>query len=456
MIRNELEFRKEIEKIDEWWFTNSVREARLYPLKREQFTVLKDELKYPRINIIVGPRRVGKSILIKQAIEYLIQNGENPRNILYYSMDDPTLSVYSDNLLKDIVDYFLENIALEGRKYIFLDEIHLFKGWHKWIKAFYDRRKDIKFVLTGSSGIHLQKEANLFLRGRILQIEMFPLTFFEFVRFSGIKMDKIEYQDLLKLDEFEVRKIQHNLRGVFSEYLTVGGFPEWFEIKNQKDAKLRWFAMLIENIPKRAIYEDIATLFEIRNTKILEQIFAFIVAHQSKLLSYETINEVVKLDRSTLINYIEFLKSSYLIFEVTKFAGIKEQIKAKKKFLVIDQGLRNAILKDYEVKEINLGFILENVVGINLFLFSRKEDKKISYWKVNDEVDFIISNRDVIPVEVKYRNLIKDSDKNSIKNFLKKFKSEKAFLITKNLYGHQKTNDGVLYFIPADVFLLSL
>lgn len=458
MIRNNVEFRRELEKINEWWLTSTVREAGLYPLKRDHFSILKKEIEGPRITIIAGPRRVGKSILIKQAIEDLIQKGNNPRNILYYSMDDPSLSVYSEEVFKDLVDYFSDNIALEGKKYIFLDEIHLFNGWYKWIKAFYDRKKDIKFVITGSSSLHLQKEANFYLRGRTSEIEMFPLNFFEFVKFSGIKTEKIGYQELLGLDEFEVRKIQSNLRNSFNEYLTVGGFPEWFEIRNHEDAKLRWFTMLIEDIPKKAIFEDITTLFEIRNAKILEQVFAFIVAYQSKIISYETINDVVKLDRATLINYIEFLKSSYLLAEVLKFAGIKEQIKAKKKFLVIDQGLRNAVLKEYEIREENLGFVLENVIGINLFLHCKRNDKKLYYWKINDEIDFVISNKEekAIPVEVKYKNIINDADKKSSNNFLKRFRKEKAFLITKNLYGKEKLSQGILYFIPADILLLSL
>ncbi len=456
MIKDSLRFGTELEKINEWWFTNSVKEARLYPLKREQFEIVKRELQTSRISTIIGPRRVGKSILLKQTIEYLIQNGENSRNILYYSLDDPTLSICSDNVLKDLIDYFLENIALVGKRYIFLDEVHLFKEWYKWIKAFYDRRKDIKFVLSGSSSTSLEKEANIFLRGRTFEIEMFPLSFFEFIKFSDIKMNKIKHQELLKLDEFEVRKAQYNLKNVFKEYLTVGGFPEWFEIKNQTDAKLRWFTMLIEDIPKKAIYEDIATVFGVRNAKILEQVFAFIAAHQSKLLSYETINDIVKLDRSTLINYIEFLKSSYLVAEVLKFAGIKEQMKAKKKFLVIDQGLRNAVLKDYEVKEYNLGFVLENVIGINLFLFCKRSDMKLYYWRINGEVDFVISDRNVIPVEVKYKNQISENDKSNLKNFVRKFNKDKAFLITKDLYGQERIGKGLLYFIPAEIFLLSL
>jgi len=68
-----------------------------------------------------------------------------------------------------------------------------------------------------------------------------------------------------------------------------------------------WFTMLVEDIPKRAIYEDIATLFGIRNVKILEQVFAFITAHQSRLLSYETINDVVNLTAQLLLITWSFL-----------------------------------------------------------------------------------------------------------------------------------------------------
>lgn len=454
MIREDAEFRRELEKINEWWLTSAAKEATLYPLKREKFEILKKELETSRINIIVGPRRVGKSILVKQLIGHLLQDAVNPRNILYYSLDDPSLAVYSDEVLKDLLDYFLENIAVEGRKYVFFDEIHLFREWYKWLKSFFDRKKDIKFVVTGSSSLHLQREANIYLRGRTSEIELFPLDFYEFLKFSGINTVKIGFADLLKLDEFEIRKIQHKLRNYFNEYLTVGGFPEWFEIKNQPNPKLRWFTTLVEDIPKKAIFEDIATIFEIRNAKVLEQILAFIVAHQSQVLSYETINDVAKLDRSTLINYIEFLKSSLLVAEIPKFAGIKEQMKAKKKYLVIDQGLRNAILKDYEVKEENIGFVLENVIGIHLFLHLKRKEKKLFYWKSNDEIDYIVTNKEITPVEVKYKNKINESDKRSLNNFLKKFKKDKAIMITKALYGQEKTAVGTLHFIPAEVFLL--
>ncbi|MDH7514021.1 MAG: ATP-binding protein [Clostridiales bacterium] len=455
-------FRGELEKINDWWLTNRVREARLYALKRKHFGTLIQQLEQPRISLLAGPRRAGKSVLLKQAIQELIQTGRNSRNILYYSLDDPSLSAYSDNVMKDLLDYFLENIAVEGKKYVFFDEVHLFDDWYRWMKSFYDRRQDIKFVITGSSSLNLQRDANAFLRGRMDEIEMFPLDFHEFARFYGFDPPAISIDELDVWDEHEIRRVRNDFQEVFREYIVVGGFPEWFEVKKQREAKLRWFSLLVNDIPKKAIFEDIATLYNIRNPKILEQVFAFIAAHQSRILSYETVNDVAKLDRATLINYIEFLKASYLIVEVLKFAGIKEQLKAKKKYLIVDQGLRNAVLKEYEVREDNAGFILENVVGLHLYFSGREKGRKLYYIRVNvdGEVDFVWAeeegkkNREVIPVEVKFQARIEKKDIKNILRFMDKEDLRMAYVITKDVYKKEEVGGRALHFVPAEVFLL--
>ena len=120
-------------------------------------------------------------------------------------------------------------------------------------------------------------------------------------------------------------------------------------------------------------------------------------------------------------------------------------MKAKKKFLVIDQGLRNAILKDYELREENVGFVLENVIGVHLLFHRKGRDNKVFYWKANDEIDFVVTNKEIIPVEVKYKNRIAENDKKSLIHFLKKFKKNKAILITKTLYGQEKVSSGILH-----------
>lgn len=456
MLKNPQLFRSELEKVNEWWLSGKVREAKRFSQKREQFEKIQAELEGNRMEIIIGPRRVGKSVLIMQAIEGLIEKGVPPDSILYYSLDDPSLYRFSDNLLKDLVDYFQENLAPRGRRYIFLDEVQLFPDWHRWIKADYDRYPEIKLVLSGSSALALQKEAQRFLHGRAVEIEVFPMGFREFLKFSGRKVERFDREDFLKMKSADFRKLGYGLREEFNEYLLTGGLPEWFTLRGEPDGLRRWFGRLVEDVTKRAIYEDIAVLFEIRNPRLLELILVFIAAHQARILAYETINEVAQLDRATLINYLEFLKSAYLIVEVQKFAGVKEQIKAKKKYLLVDQGIRNALLKDYRLREDNLGFVLENVIGMSLFLSARARGEKVFYHKSNGEVDFILEGKETVPCEVKYRSEITESEIRPFKSVISKLRTRRAVMVTKDLLKKETVGEAEVIFIPAWAFLLAV
>lgn len=461
MISNLVEFRRELEKTNEWWLTGRVKEAERYHFQRELFANVKDELKSKRIIILLGARRVGKSVLLKQIIDFLIKSKVNPSSILYYSLDDPALLTYSDNLIKDIIDYYQENIAKGEKKYIFLDEVHSYKDWYKWVKSYYDKYPDLKFVLSGSSSLALQRDANKYLRGRTLEMELYPLSLKEFLELSGANIGEIYGIDLSeksRIDELKIDKLWYKIKNYFNEYLLVGGFPEWFEIRKSDNALDKWFSRLINDIPKKAIYEDMVNLYGIKNPKILELIFTFIAANQSKILAYETINEIARLDRSTLVSYLEFLKTSYLIIEILKFARIKEQIKAKKKFLVIDQGIRNAILKNYQVKEENIGFIVENLIGLKCFLQSKKRNAQVFYWRINDEIDFIMKDKSApggLPIEVKYKAQIDRRDIKGLINFMKKTKISKGMVITKDFYRKERFAGKEISFIPAWLFLVA-
>ncbi|MDI6731020.1 MAG: ATP-binding protein [Candidatus Margulisbacteria bacterium] len=450
MIANLIEFSRELEKVNEWWLTKAVIEEELYPFKRALFSKLTDALPGRRIMLLLGPRRTGKSVLLKQMIASLLSSGIEPASILYYSLDDPSLAAYSDNLIKDLIDYHAENIVSGKKRYIFLDEVQSFPGWHKWIKTFYDRNPSIKFILSGSASITLQNEANQFLRGRTFELSLFPLDLNEFLALSGQRQSYSSLEDLLKLTPIEISTMGKKIMPLFKEYALVGGFPEWFQAK--PFGIEAWFNSLISDVPKKSIYEDIAKLYGIKSPRMLELILTFIISHQSQILAYETINEAVGLDRATLVNYIEFLKSSYLLIDILKFAKIKEQLKAKKKFLAVDQGLRNAILKDYKIQEENIGFIIENMVGIKC---SQAAGQGVYYWRNNGEIDFILKGQAVSPLEVKYKNQIKKEDLSSILFFLNKMKLPKGMVITKDLFQKKTIDNKQIIFVPAWLFLLA-
>jgi predicted AAA+ superfamily ATPase len=441
MINDEKAFAAALLNVNEWWVTGKSRKAARYPKKRAVFSKLKQELASKRVVILSGPRRVGKSVLLHQLVQELIDSGVDKECVLYYQLDDPTIFPYSDEPIKDMIDNALAKS--KGKAYVFLDEIQAYKEWYKWIKSYYDRDLDIKFVLSGSSSLTIQTDANKYLRGRTVEVELFPLDFREFLFFSDVAVP-----DMKKTDAVSLLAAHKKLAKTLDEYLLVGGFPEWFEVKNEEAAQERWLAHLLADVPKKAIYEDIAVYFNIRNPKVLDLLFSILAINQSKILSYEKLNEVANLDRATLLSYLEFLKSSYLVLDVPIYGSPRKQIKAMKKFLIIDQGLRNALMKEYVLKEDNRGFIIENLVGIALSL----NYKNITYWKDQTyEVDFIVND---IPFEVKYQNVINENDFRCVLKFLEKFKKGQGVVITKDIYD-EKTIEGMkISFLPFWLFLL--
>jgi predicted AAA+ superfamily ATPase len=384
---------------------------------------------------------VGKSVLLNQLIQELIDSGVDREGILYYQLDDPAILSCSDEPMKDMIDYAIARS--KGKAYVFFDEVQAYKEWYKWIKSYYDRDLDINFFLSGSSSLTIQADANKYLRGRTAEVELFPLDFREFLFFSGVQIQKPEKKDAAGL-----LAAQKQLAKTLDEYLLVGGFPEWFEFKDEDAALERWLTHLLSDVPKKAIYEDIAAYFNIRNARVIDLLLSILAINQSKPLSYEKMNEVTNLDRATLLNYLEFLKSSYLIFDVPVYGSPRKQTKAMKKFLLIDQGLRNALMKEYVLKEDNRGFIVENLVGITLALAF----KNVTYWKEQTyDVDFVANG---IPVEVKFQNAIVEKDYRGVTKFLERYKKDYGVVVTKDLSGEKNIGGKKIRFVPFWLFLL--
>ena len=451
MIKDNSIFRGELEKANNFWFSERVEEEKKYPVKREELGEIKEYLKLKKISVISGPRRCGKSVIIKHLISELIKKGVKPRNILYYSLEDPYLKIYCDNLIHDSFDYWNKNISQEGEKYVFYDEIHFIDKWYEWLKVLYDKNKEIKIVISGSSSLNMQQEVNKYLRGRYILHHIWPLSFKQFLKFKGKEIKNIDFN---QLNQFEASKLMLDYEKDFREFLIVGGFPEYLEIKDKK----KWFEILKSFVSNKSIYEDIATTFKIRNVKILEEIFLYIISNQSKILSYEKINEIAKLKHEILLNYIEYLKFSNLIIEILKYSGnIKEQLKSKKKFLCVDQGLRNSLLKVYEIREDNEGALIENIVGVHCYVQAFKKEEKIMYYRTDktyEEVDFVVKNDKNILIEAKYREKISDEYISKIIKISKDIGFKKVYIVTKDELKTIKKDDIEVVLMPALIFCL--
>ncbi len=453
-----------------WWSNQKINEQFLLGRKRNEFNDIIEKIDNKRILSILGPRRVGKSTLIYQTINYLIEEKKiDNKRILLFSGDDPSLFFDENDKLSDVLDVYFEEILeenmtnLTSKVYIFIDEIHFIKNWQNYLKTYFDRKYNIKFIITGSSSVHLFKDANESLLGRIENIYVLPLTFNQFMNFymtyiskdSDIEIPKIDFDNMDKSIK-ELEKIYYNqdlklkIQRILKRYILVGGYPEYFEIK---DIDV-WQKQLSEDIITRGIYKDILTIYNIKSPEILEKMLYYIAANNSQAFAYSGIASTFRVDTVTIMTYLGYLKQAFLINILENYSNnIAKVIRTNKKLSILDNGIQNSLLKNKEIDNDLAGHIVESMVDFDFRLLCEKENYKEFYYRNSDkeEIDIIIDrNIDVIPVEVKYTNQIENSDVKVINKFIDQHKDKGinqvkfGIVVTKDIL----KKDGELYFIP--------
>lgn len=453
-----------------WWNNEKINEQFILSKKRKEFYDIIDRLNNKRISCIIGPRRVGKSTLIYQSINYLLEDKKvNPKRILLFSGDDPSLFFKDDDKLSDVLDVYFneileENVAkIESKVYIFIDEIHFIKNWQNFLKIYFDRKYNVKFIVTGSSSMHLFKDANESLLGRIENIYVLPLTFNQFLNFymtyelkePDIELPKIDFENMDNTIK-QLEKVYYNndlklkIQKVLKKYMIVGGYPEYFEVK---DIDV-WQKQLSEDIITRGIYKDILTMYNIKTPEILEKLLYYIASNNSQAFAYSAIAKLFGIDTETMMTYLGYLKQAFLINILENYStNIAKVIRTNKKISILDNGIQNSLLKQKEIDSNLAGHIVESMVDFDFRLLCEKENYKQYYFRNSDkeEIDIIIDRKiDIIPIEVKFTNQIDKSDVKTMSKFLENHKekginqAKYGIIVTKDIL--KKENN--IYFIP--------
>ena len=457
-----------------WWTGEKINEKFLLNRTREEFKDIIEKLDEKRILSIIGPRRVGKSTLIYQTINYLINSKKiDSKRILFFSGDDPSLFFDENDKLSDVLDIYFKEILeenilnLNSKVYIFIDEIHFIKNWQNYLKVCFDRKYNIKFIVTGSSSIHLYKNASESLLGRIENVYVLPLTFNQFLNFyqtyisieDDIILPKFDLdksnESFKKLEEFyynEDLKIKTNK--ILNEYILVGGYPEYFE---NRDIDV-WQKKLVDDIISRGIYKDILNIYNIKSPEILEKLMYYISDKSSQTFSYSGMTNNFGVDTVTIINYIGYLKQAFLINVLENYStNIGKVIRSNKKLSILDNGIQNGLLKKKQIDSDTAGHIIESMVDFDIRLICEKENYSQYYYRNSkkEEIDIILDRKiDIIPIEVKYTNQIEKSDVKTIKNFLesnmnnKIGKTKYGIVVTKDIYKKEEN----IFFIPYWLF----
>ena len=439
-----------IKKKNYWWRTGKIDEADRGRERKEYTEVIMKDLELERIVCLTGIRRSGKTTLLFQLIDKLLKKKVNPEKIVYIKIDD-LLEKIED--IRDIPSIYKELTGIDpkdNKVFFIFDEIHFFKNWQFQLKDFIDSKYKSKFIISGSSKTLLYKNASESLVGRIRFVNVFPLTFREFVSFNNFELanqKKMNFEAIKKF-YYELLPDKESILHLFRQYINVGGFPEWFKVKDLK----QWQKTLVDDYLSLILFKDIVFVFKIKDPILLEKLVNETALFSTNRFSYTKLSNRLDADRETIKLYLYYLASSGLIFiSEVYFKSKKVRERVEKKIYFWEEGLRTALTLDEDE-----GKAVENVTAWHLIKKGIEEEVffKPFYWKNDYEVDFVLNGKKPVPIEVKYRE--KTIDIKGLLEFMKKFDTMQGIVVTKDILDKKIVEGKEILFIPAWIFLLML
>jgi len=450
---------------NDWWVTRKSNEGSVFEVARDELRYVNEKMAERRIQLIVGPRRVGKSTVMHQSIDHLLKSGIDPKRILFFSCDDPNIFDGKINI-GNIIDYYTNDILhesvnnLDDKIYIFIDEIHKQPDWQLWLKSYYDPGYKIKFVVSGSSASHLFDGSKESLLGRTDIIRMLPMGLYQFCKFWAVykKADKInevikhipelnfyenpvEYFETVYEKEWVWDNYKPYVNQALQEFILIGGYPEYF---SEIDLRL-WQKRLVDDIIGQGLYRDIVSIHKINSPDKLEKLLFFISDNNGKDFNMKTIADTIGCDNETVNNYLTYLSQAYMTIILSIYSSNTGKIlRRNKKLYLTDTGPANAMLRLNSIDETRSGELIESICVRDAFNVCENNFWSLHYWREKDnEVDFVIDRKaDIIPVEVKYRNDIKPIDFKQFKHAFPDKNIPVYIVITKDLL---KKADDILY-----------
>ncbi len=428
-----------------WWATGKVANVRLKEYKRPVFDRINEGLGNKRIISLNGLRRVGKTTLMYQTIDHLLRNKVNPENILFVSFDE--IITADHKTLDEIFEWYLIKIRageIKEKTYIVIDEIHFLPQWDRTLKSYHDNHPNIKFIISGSASIRLQKGCRESLVGRIDDIMVLPFMFREIIEITDIDIDlnKIDPRDLEKTYITIPEETKLRIKALFEKYILFGGLPEAYIEDYGIDI---WQEYLFNDVIKKIVFEDMVSTYSIRKPASLVKLLKYFAYNLCGYYEATNIGNHLDMNRDMVEYYLNYLTQTSLVFLMPRLG--KEELRSREKMYVGDVGIRNAILGIE-----GDGRVVENAIYLHLLPL------KPRYWKNSSEVDFVVETKDalipIIPIESKYVNKVREKDTRSLREFMEKFKCSKGIILTKNSLKTEELNQKTLHHIPAWLFLL--
>lgn len=386
-------------------------------LKRDKYLDQLIEVKdLNLIKVITGVRRCGKSTLLLQYKDYLLENGIKDSDILYMSFE--SAECYEIKDYKDLYNY-IKSKYHDKKVYLLLDEVQNVEDWEKAVNfLLVDINCDI--YITGSNAYLLSSELTTLLAGRVYTINMYPFSFSEYLQINNNTNSQDKYQ-------------------LFNDYLKYGGMPMLINMKDNERLKTNYLADIKDVVLKK----DIIARNKIKDVVFLDNLLRYMSTVIGTLINPSSISDFMKkngsnIDNETVDKYLKMIENAYFIYRVPRYElKGKQLLKTQGKYYFVDNGLKNVLagFSSYDT-----GSSYENIVYMELL----RRGYEVYVGKYNDlEIDFVaISPNEKIYYQVTRSLLSEDVENREKKSLLAINDNYKKVILTMDM-AYNKIIEGI-------------
>lgn len=400
-----------------------------------------------RAVVLMGPRRVGKSVLMQQQIQKLLRRGIPPRSVAYISLDHP---LYNNISIEDLTEHVRKASGLQNTypAFLFLDEIQSLPEWERHLKAFVDMHPKVKCVVSGSAAAALRRKSVESGAGRFTDFLLPPLTFHEFLELKNINNNLVVEKD----GKWSCNNIEE-LNQHFINYINIGGYPELTLSKEvQKDPK-RYFR---SDIVEKVLLRDLPSLYGIQNIPELNSLFTSLAWNTAQEVSLDALSRNSGVSKPTIRRYIQYLEAAFLIKTIHRIDYNAKRFRRANFFKVYltSPSMHSALFSPVEANDPNIGALVETAIFSQWF--HANMNLHYARWD-GGEVDIVCSNglHPLWCVEVKWSDsaITSSQKRKPLIEFMQKHSGIDGSLTTLTKTGTLPLPEGgQLDYLPASLY----
>ena len=437
-----------------WWSGTAHQTDEVYGNMRpraciQSFAKLVEAENVRRAVVLMGPRRVGKTVLLQHIIQKLLHKGIPPKAVAYLSLDQP---LYSNISIEDLAGHVRKASGLKKTEsaFLFLDEIQYLREWERHLKVFVDMHPHIKCVVSGSAAAALRLKSIESGAGRFTDFFLPPLTFYEYLNLQGIDPKIVQEGDRWNWGGANIKTLNEH----FVRYIKIGGYPEIIFSETIRQDMSRYVR---NDIIDKVLLRDLPSLYGIQDIQELNALFMTLAWNTAQEVSLDGLSQRSGVSKPTLKRYLEYLEAAFLIKTVHRIDQNARRFKRANFFKVYltNPSIHYALFGPLQ-GEGPSGALVETAVFAQLFYF-RNYEFHYARWQ-GGEVDIVALDERGRPfwcLEVKWsdRDIVQHLKNGPLPAFLKKHPGiQHCYLTTRTKTGKRDAGNQRIMYLPVSIY----